>query len=386
MQTALTTSSSVLRHAFLIVRKDAWLTGLVFLSPILLGFVLWLIFSTRFATDLPIYIVDNDNSALSRKLIRNFSASPTLAVSQVGNEIASAERLLRAGKVYSVVIVPKHFEADTLTGHSPVVNARYNAQFVLIGKLIKSALLQAHGTFNAEVEIVKNMMKNQGNITSAMSTALPIRQQVTSLYNGKNDYSQFLVSASVPALLQIIIMSSAVLFLARLNHNAPKTLTVFAHLKHTVGHLWLLTIVMWVYFIALLLIAIFIVQWPFSGSLLILAVGSFLFVFSCQAMAMMLFCLTRDATRAMSLVAGISAPAFAFMGVTFPVHNMPELAQIWRSILPVSHFIELQNQQMNYGHINQTTFTSLAMMMFMSLFFIVGSLLWARKPQMVSPQ
>jgi ABC-2 type transport system permease protein len=37
------------------------------------------------------------------------------------------------------------------------------------------------------------------------------------------------------------------------------------------------------------------------------------------------------------------------MGVTFPVSAMGDFAQFWRSLLPVSHYVELQIGQSNYG-------------------------------------
>ncbi|MGS0728950.1 ABC transporter permease, partial [Shewanella sp. 0m-11] len=43
------------------------------------------------------------------------------------------------------------------------------------------------------------------------------------------------------------------------------------------------------------------------------------------------------------------APAFAFMGVTFPVHEMPALAQWWRVIMPTSHYIETHIAVVSYG-------------------------------------
>ena len=37
------------------------------------------------------------------------------------------------------------------------------------------------------------------------------------------------------------------------------------------------------------------------------------------------------------------------MGVTFPVPDMTLPAKIWRSLLPVSHYMEVQIAQLNYG-------------------------------------
>ncbi|MNH19574.1 ABC-2 family transporter protein [compost metagenome] len=57
----------------------------------------------------------------------------------------------------------------------------------------------------------------------------------------------------------------------------------------------------------------------------------------------------RDPARALSLAGAYTAPGFAFMGVTFPVSAMGDFAQFWRSLLPISHYVELQVGQANYG-------------------------------------
>lgn len=61
------------------------------------------------------------------------------------------------------------------------------------------------------------------------------------------------------------------------------------------------------------------------------------------------FFITKDAAAGLSLSAAYSAPALAFMGVTFPVTDMTLPARIWRSLLPVCHYIEVQVAQVNYG-------------------------------------
>ena len=61
------------------------------------------------------------------------------------------------------------------------------------------------------------------------------------------------------------------------------------------------------------------------------------------------FFLTLDPARAMSFAGAFTAPSFAFMGVTFPVTDMNALAQAWRGLLPISHYIEAQISQVSYG-------------------------------------
>ena len=67
-----------------------------------------------------------------------------------------------------------------------------------------------------------------------------------------------------------------------------------------------------------------------------------------QAIALFIFTLTMNLTQAISMGAAYSAPAFAFIGVTFPAESMPQLAQIWRALLPITHYMQLQIGQVNY--------------------------------------
>ena len=66
-------------------------------------------------------------------------------------------------------------------------------------------------------------------------------------------------------------------------------------------------------------------------------------------MGSLFFFLTLDPARAMSFAAAFTAPSFAFMGITFPVTDMNNLAQLWRAMLPISHYIEAQISQVSYG-------------------------------------
>ncbi len=47
------------------------------------------------------------------------------------------------------------------------------------------------------------------------------------------------------------------------------------------------------------------------------------------------------------------------MGITFPVSDMGSLAQFWRSLLPISHYIEVQVAQASYGTSALTSLTHL---------------------------
>jgi hypothetical protein len=58
---------------------------------------------------------------------------------------------------------------------------------------------------------------------------------------------------------------------------------------------------------------------------------------------------------------------------------MPLLAQVWRNLLPAAHYIEMQNQQMNYGHLLLSTLNNLLALILISISGILAVWLWHRK-------
>ena len=112
-----------------------------------------------------------------------------------------------------------------------------------------------------------------------------------------------------------------------------------------------------------------------GGEVHLLLLGQGLTVLACLGLGSLLYLLTRDGARAFSLAAVLTAPGFAFMGVTFPASQMGELAQLWRALLPVSHYAELQLGQASLGLVGQAAWQPvLALLGFVPLWLLVAGL------------
>lgn len=333
-----------------ILRNDKWLLSSLTWIPILLVLSIWWIFSQGIARDLPIAVVDLENSVLSRQITREFDATSTLKVDHIFRDVLAAKHALVTNKIYAYMIIPKNFDRDIYMGSAPQVTVFYNSQFILMGKLINSAAVQAHGTFNAQIGAIKQLAKGDVTTQSAFAKTVTIRTQITPLFNKNSNYAQFLVSAIVPALWQISIVVSSILFLAA-NQRIyglekilkEKPLSSLLSMSSFYLPFFLLqggAFLAWFY-VAL--------NWPMQGSFLPMIFAQLLTVFACMIMGSLFFFLTLDPARAMSFAGAFTAPSFAFMGVTFPVSDMNLLAETWRSLLPISHYMEAQISQVSYG-------------------------------------
>ncbi|HCH02452.1 MAG TPA: multidrug ABC transporter permease [Vibrio sp.] len=374
------------RHALIrewrLIATQPWLKAMLLWLPLLMFFALWWIFSTGSARDLAIGVVDFEHSSMSRGVMRYYDASPTLKVTQSYTSVAEGKQDLQSGKIYALVVIPNSLTQDVLLGHPPTITTFYNSQFILIGKLVNAAMQQAQGTFNAQIEAVKNLSKGDTVPQQALAQAVPIQTQITALFNSNSHYGQFLVSAAIPALWQILIVATTVLS--------------FSLEQRTQGmKAWLGSYPFQVIFTKLLAYTpLYLVQgivflwgmygwlgWPMHGSWGILLSAQILMVLACQSVGALFFMITLDVTRSMSFVAAFTAPAFAFMGITFPTSDMPLLGQVWRSLLPVSHYIDVQVKQVNNGVDLVQVMGSL---LTLSLFVILLIVVWLRARALVS--
>ncbi|MGL6531634.1 ABC transporter permease [Aeromonas hydrophila] len=316
------------------------------LPLLLIGILCW-VFSAGLARDLKIGLVDLDQSLLSRELAFSLDASAGLKVAQQFDSIEAGASALRGGDIYALVVLPNHLERDARQGTQPQVTVFNNGQFILIAKLVNSALAQVVGTLNGQVGVLSAMAGGKA-LPGALGQAVPIASQVTALYNINSSYAQFLLSALLPAVWQILVVLYGINALARTDRLGLDWTTKgvwFGLWRTLLPHV----LIGWGWGLGWSLLLFKGFGYPMQGSWLVLTVGLGLASAACVSMGAFLYGIIRDPARALSLAGAYTAPGFAFMGVTFPVSAMGDFAQFWRSLLPISHYVELQIGQTNYG-------------------------------------
>jgi len=331
------------------IQRSWYKLFLITVLPIISFILIIAIFNAGVVRDMPIAVVDNDRSQLSRMVLTNLDASPTIEISAMPSSVKEAVNLVKSTKAYAVVIIPENFSKNTLLGKHPHVTAMINTQYILIGKILTSALSSTIMTSSAQVEYVKNLVDLQ-NPQATINSIAPIGIQITPFFNMYQNYFYFLVSALLPAIWQIFIVV-ATLVSVGVMFKEKKEKIFFKESKYIAARLTGLLLPYTIAFMALGTGYLFYLysMWEFQGSFTLLLFGMFLTIAAYQIIALMLFATSFDYARSLSLGAVYTAPAFAFLGITFPLYNMNGFALFWRDILPVSHYMQLQLSQANYG-------------------------------------
>jgi len=333
--------------------RESWYM-LSFLSWIpLLGFAMIVaIFIEGVPRELPVGVVDKDHSQFSRMQLSRIESSATLKIYDHYDSAADAAKGLRSGEIYAVIIIPDHFEEQVREGSQPAVTVMLNTQFILMSKVLKSALSSVLMESAATIDYVTTLAEDE-RPELAKSAVMPIRLQITPFFNTYNNYFLFLVSAMLPAFWSILVMITMVISIGEMFKNrrerrwlesADGSLSA-AMLGKMLPYLllqmlWGLGLVYFVYGV---------MPWPFAGSWLILAAAMLLTIIVYQLLAYAFYAIEYKYDAALSFTAVFTAPAFAAMGITFPLMNMGDIAVAWHDLLPISHYIHIQISQANYG-------------------------------------
>lgn len=322
------------------LRSDRWLFALTVWLPLLVCITLWWIFSASLPRELPVVVVDLDETSLSRRLIRYVDASPALTVADRQESVRSAKRAIAKGSAYAIIVIPPNMARDIRLGKAPGVTTFFNAQYLLVARAIRSSLFEIESTLAAELDTAR-AFEQQPTLSAAVAAALPLRSQLTPLYNANLNYAQFLLPGLVAAVIQVLACCTAVLSHGRdLTEIAGQSPAATDTAIRLLGKMLPYTVAFVAILLAVLTTFVGALDWPFHGHIMALLPVAILFVAACQILGLFFLTLTFDTVRSLSVAGAFSAPAFAFLGVTFPVSDMSGFAAVWRELMPAAHFLD----------------------------------------------
>ncbi|ACJ27346.1 ABC-type multidrug transport system, permease component [Shewanella piezotolerans WP3] len=339
---------TMLKRELTALLDDPWQLALISYIPLLSILGLWLLFSAGLPRQLPVAVVDLDQSQVSRALARQLQANPvTQPISYT--DLASAVAAMQQADVYALLVLPHGLKRDLLTGKSPTIDIRYNSQFLLVGKLLSSQLQASMADGLKPLAAIKQLAAGVPKAKVAVNLS-PVSSQTTALFNRNNNYVGFLVPPVLIALLQLVAMMVFANSLNReLRWNTTSEWMALGLWKGIAAKVLFYTPLVLLHGGFILALIYLYLDLPIAGSIALLIVAQLLMLLAVWLMVLLIFFALKDSARVISFCTAMFAPAFAFMGVTFPTHEMPELAQWWRVIMPTSHYIETHVAIVSYG-------------------------------------
>lgn len=333
----------VLREVRRIISRPLYLMIMVVLPLVSFGLLIGIFFKGAI-NNLPVAVYDADHSALSRRLTRMIDATASMEVAASVTDMQSGQSLLRSGGCYALIVLKPHLQKDVQRGIAPHVVAYFNNTYLIAGSVLKRDVTNVVATLSAGLD--HRLRMSQCEIeAAAMAHIEPIRVQTHILFNPYLNYQYFLTSSLLPTMLQIFILLTTVYAFG----SELKLGSASRWLKCAGEKVWVAVVGKAApYTLVFLIIGGFMntllflfLGVPLKGSACLIWAALLLMIIAYQTVGLMLVAFTANMRLGLSLASFYASTAFAFAGVTFPIISMPLPAQIWGTILPLTHYLKI---------------------------------------------
>ncbi|MDD2195833.1 MAG: ABC transporter permease [Bacteroidales bacterium] len=358
------------RELRLMIGKRTYLMVTLILPLLAIG-IMALFFSQGVPSDLPIGLVDLNQSATSRKLIRMVDATPSAEIVQSYTDLTSARQAIENMDIYGVLVIPEHFERDIFKGTQPQVAFIFNNAYMVVGGILTKDVTTAISTFSAGVDLNIRLKKGQ-HTNAAMQAVMPVRVDTHVLFNPYNNYFYYLATALLPILLQMFILGGTAYAIGSefKYHRAGEWLTTAkgSIIRALSAKLfpYMLIYMLMMLFVNILLFKYF--GTPLNGNKLIITYNAALFVLAYMSMGIAIVAIFNSLRMALSISAVYAALAFTVSGLTYPQMAMYKPLMIFSDIFPFTHYIKVFVEQSLQG---APVASSLPALLALNLFLVV---------------
>ncbi len=313
-----------LRNAF----RRPMIHWLTWIFPLLLFWLLSSNFSAGTLLNLPVAVVDNDHSELSRQIIRDLDASPHASLTEWPGGLEQAEQKLRTAQDYGIVYIPADFEADVLAGRQPQVVFYYNALFYASGLYSTQDFSGLMTTLNSQYRTIM-----AAKIGKQVPTLAQVSLTYQSLFNASGSYIYYQQFAATIHLMQLFVVACMIYVLSRSKPLVYSNSFTFSLLGKMAPYTLIYTTVL----MAQIALLVWASDARVVGNAFYMYCVAFFYIMAAQSLAVFLFTFTRSAITAYTLMALLVSIAMTFSGLAVPELSMPLPAQIISNLEPLTH-------------------------------------------------
>lgn len=287
---------------------------------------------------LPIAIVDEDGTFLSRRLCHEINATQGVSVEAVYSNHTEARKAMQRQEIYAFLEIPAGTYRDVLSFKAPHICLYANNAYLLSGTLSYKSLMTICNLASGAVQ--REVLRKKGyDEEKIMALIMPIEIDAHLIGNPMANYQFYLLTTILPGILGLICLLLTVYVIgieiregtAREWLNAADGNIIVA----VAGKL--LPYTLYFFLIQMLgnIVLFGLFHFPLEGSFLTLALGSLLFVLAMMSFGIFSYGLMLDLRNAVCISAFYGILGFSLSGFTYPVSGMSPSLQALSVIFPL---------------------------------------------------
>ena len=313
-------------------------------APILSVIFFTTLMDSGLPQNLPIGIVDQDNTTTSRSITRNLDAFQAAAVTQCYPSVTEARRAVQQGDIYGFYYIPKGTSRKAPRQEIPTVSFYTNYAYLVAGSLLyrdmRTMSELASGAATRSVLYAKGAREEQ-----AMAFLQPIVIDTYAIGNPWLNYSVYLCNTLIPGVFMIFIFMVTVYGLG----IEVKQGTVGSWLAKAKGQIW--TAVggkLLAQTVVFLLVGLFIVwylyvhlRFPCHAGIGTMMIVMTLGILGAQGLGVFMFAMLPSLRLGLSFASLWGVLSFSICGMSFPVMAMHPALQGLAWLFPLRHYFLL---------------------------------------------
>ena len=331
------------KHEFKTIFHDMGVMIFLFALPLGYPIIYGLIYNPQVAREIPVVVVDECRSPMSREYARMLDATPQASVVSYAANMDEAKSRLASEEAYGIIYLDRDFEKNIFRGESSHIMLYSQMNCMLIYKNLMMANTDVVGAFNSEVK--KKGLAGATVKQESMSIE-PVKGAYISLFNPTQGFASFIM----PAVLVMVIQQSLLLAIGMLagteRERNRKGLLVplnhhyFGAFRIVLGKALCYVTIAILASVWTLIVVPHIFKYPRLSNTEEILLFTLPFILSSIFMGMTLSCLIRGREFPMLFFVFLSMPFIFMSGVSWPWAAIPKPWQFVASLIPSTYTIQ----------------------------------------------
>lgn len=321
------------------VLADRGVFSMLIIAPVFYGVFYPQPYLGQVVRKIPIAVVDDDRTPLSRRFIQTLDADEAVSVAVRAPALDVAQQELFARKVFAIVEIPPDTEREVLKGNPARLPAYADSAYFIVFNRTLQGILEAAADTNAAEASLGNRADGAA-VKTALAVLSPVELMTEPLYNPTGGYASYVVPAAFVLIIQQTLLIGAAMLTglgvtqggaATSTTNAAATLLgrAFAYVT--------------IYIPALVLFLVVLPRiYGFStlGRLGDMALFALPFILATSLMAQAVGRLFKHRETAVLVFIATTLPQFFLVGVSWPREMIPPVLDHLRRIFPSESAID----------------------------------------------
>jgi ABC-2 type transport system permease protein len=327
---------SLVVKEFIHLINDWWMPAFMLIGGVMeLTLVAWA--TSRPMTNLPLMVLDQDQSASSRAVVVALENTGTFALKSEPSNLEMIENALERGQISAAVVIPPDFDNQMASaiGH-PTLSVLLNGAESIPAR---AALRAIEGAIQ---EMGERIVLRRLGVQPEEFTGFDVSLRVW--FNEALSEALYTTPAELGLMLEFTVLLFAALSFSRereLGTLEQLLVMPFSSMEIILGKAMLAILVGFFDFVLMLSMVHFAFGVPVRGSLPLLLALAFGYLLVELGKGMVISVISRTQHQAFLLVMMIGMSDFMFTGYAAPVESMPQIVRHLANVIPAYHWLTI---------------------------------------------